>query len=74
MLLLRAWLETRLMLALHSRLGVCPVLALPLHQTKNKARWKSSMRPQIQVRTLDRFSEKPGFNSYFVLMPFRPWW
>jgi hypothetical protein len=48
------------MLALHPRLGICRVLALYLHQTKNKARWRSSVRPQIQVRTLNRFSGKPG--------------
>ena len=53
MLLLRARLETRLMLALHSRLRISPVLALPLHQAKNEARWRGSMRPQIQVRTLN---------------------
>jgi hypothetical protein len=48
------------MLALHPRLGICRLLALHLHQTKNKARSRSSVRPQIQVRTLNRFSEKLG--------------
>ena len=48
------------MLALHPRLGICPILALHLDQTKNKARWRSPVRSQIQVRTLNGFSEKPG--------------
>ena len=52
------------MLALHPQLGICPILALHLHQTKNKARWRSSARPQIQVRPLNHFSEKPWFNLY----------
>ena len=46
------------MLALHPRLGICPIPALHLHQAKNKARWRSSVCPLIQVRSVHGFSRE----------------
>ena len=43
------------MLAPHPLLGICPLLLLHLHQTENKARWRSSLLPPIQVRTYSQW-------------------
>ena len=50
------------MLALHPRLAICPILPLHLHQTKNKARWRSLVCPLIQVRYVSVFQEKTEFS------------
>ena len=62
MLLHRARLKTRLMLALHPRLRICPLLPLHLYQTKNKAHWRSLVCPPIQVSNVGVFQEKTGFS------------
>ena len=50
------------MLALHPRLAICPILPLHLHQTKNKACWRSLVCPLIQVRYVSVFQEKNEFS------------
>ena len=66
-LLLRAWLETRVMLGPHPRLEICPILALYLHPMKNKACWRSSVCPPIQVRNVGGFPRKNWVQFFFCI-------